>query len=79
MWGIHIERTAAKAVVANIRIYSLFKIEFLDFNMKFTLYNALINSIDFYTCSTAAYKEDRSLLSSERAPHKNNTVSVKQE
>jgi hypothetical protein len=54
-WRLHIERTAAKAVATYQNLLSIQKSEFLDFNMKFNLYNALINSIDFYACSEAAY------------------------
>jgi hypothetical protein len=49
---LHIELIAAKAFRTFIRIYSLFKSEWLSSNIKLTLHKALIRSVFTYACST---------------------------
>jgi hypothetical protein len=49
-WTLHMEMIEAKAFRTFIRIYSLFKIEHLSYNIKVTLIKALIMSVMTYAC-----------------------------
>jgi hypothetical protein len=49
-WKLHIEKILAKAFRTFIRLYSLFKSERINANIKLTLHKALIRSILTYAC-----------------------------
>jgi hypothetical protein len=49
-WSLHIEKIEAKAFRTFIRLYSLFKSERLNVNIKLTLHKALIRSVMTYAC-----------------------------
>jgi hypothetical protein len=49
-WRLHKEMTEAKAFRTFIRIYSVFKSERLNVNIKLTLHKALFISVMTYAC-----------------------------
>jgi hypothetical protein len=69
-WVLHIERTAAKALVMHIRTYSLVKSERVSISKKSVLYKDLIRSITVCACLTWDYAADAKLLKLQRLQHR---------
>jgi hypothetical protein len=55
-WRLHIRRIEAKAFRTFIRVYFLFKSEWLSANIKFTLHKALIRSKIVNICNSMAWQ-----------------------
>jgi hypothetical protein len=56
------EVIAAKAFISFIRVYSLFKSEWLSTNIKLTLHKALIRFIMTYACPVCEFALDNHLM-----------------
>jgi hypothetical protein len=69
-WRLHIEMIEAKAFRTFIRIYSLFKSERLNANIKFTLHKALIRSVMTYACLAWEFAAESHLLKLQRLKNK---------
>jgi hypothetical protein len=61
-WRLHTEGIEAKAFRTFIRLYSLFKSERLNANIKLTLLKALIRSVMTYACPAWEFAADSHLL-----------------
>jgi hypothetical protein len=61
-WRLHIEMIEAKAFRTFIRIYSLFKSEWLSANIKVTLHKALIRSVMTHACPAWEFAAESHLL-----------------
>jgi hypothetical protein len=64
------EKTEAKAFRTFIRLYSLFKCEWLIANIKLTLHKALIRSVMTYTCPAWEFAAETYLLKLQRLQNK---------
>jgi hypothetical protein len=69
-WSPHMEMIEAKAFRTFIRVYSLFKIERLSTNIKFTLHKALIKSVMTYVCPSWEFAADTHLIKLQRLQNK---------
>jgi hypothetical protein len=65
-WGLHIERTVAKALRTYIRTYPLLRSDCLSTNIKHTHYRVLIKSVMTYACPTWEYAADAYFLKLQR-------------
>jgi hypothetical protein len=65
-WRLHIERIEAKAFRTFIRLYSLFKSERLNANIKLTFLKALITSVISYVCPASELAAESRLLKLQR-------------
>jgi hypothetical protein len=65
-WRLHIEMIEAKAFRTFIRIYSLFKSERLNANIKLTLHKALIRSVMTYAYPAWEFETESHLLKLQR-------------
>jgi hypothetical protein len=69
-WRLHIEKIEAKAFRTFIPIYSLFKSERLNANIKLTLHKALIRSVMTYVCPTWEFAAECHLSKLQRLQNK---------
>jgi hypothetical protein len=60
-WRPHIKRTATKTLGTYIRIFYLYRFEYLSTNIKLTLYKALFKSIMVYASPAWEYAKDAHL------------------
>jgi hypothetical protein len=65
-WRLHVERIEAKAFRTFIRLYSLFKTERLNADIKLTLLKALITFIMTYACLASEFAAEFHLLKLQR-------------
>jgi hypothetical protein len=65
-WRLHIQMIEAKAFRTFIRIYSLFKSERLNVNIKLALHKALIRSLMTYACPAWEFAAECHLLKLQR-------------
>jgi hypothetical protein len=61
-WRLHIERIEPKAFRTFIRLYSLFRSERLNANLKLTILKALIRSVMTYPCPAWVFAAETHLL-----------------
>jgi hypothetical protein len=61
-WRLHLEMIEAKAFRTFIRVYSLFKSERLNANIKLILHKVLIRSVMTYACPAWEFAADTYLL-----------------
>jgi hypothetical protein len=69
-WRLHIQMIEAKAFRTFIRIYSLFKSERLNANIKLTLHEALTRSVMTYACPAWEFAAECHLLKLQRLQNK---------
>jgi hypothetical protein len=69
-WRLQTQMSEAKAFRTFIRIHSLFKIERLSANIKFTLHKALIGSVMTYACPAWEFTAEYRLLKLLRLQNK---------
>jgi hypothetical protein len=65
-WRLHIEKIEAKAFRTFIRLYSLFKSERLNANIKLTLHKALNRPLMTYACPAWEFPAENHLLKLQR-------------
>jgi hypothetical protein len=65
-WRLHVERIEAKAFRTFIRLYSLFKSQRLNANIKLTIMKALIRSVMTYACPAWEFAAESHLLKLQR-------------
>jgi hypothetical protein len=65
-WRLHVERIKAKAFRTFIRLYSLFKSERLNSNIKLTRLQALIRSVMTYACPSWEFTAETHLSQLQR-------------
>jgi hypothetical protein len=69
-WRLHVEMIKAKALRKFIRLYSLFKSERLDANIKLTLHKALIRCVMTYASPAWEFAADTHLIKLQRLQNK---------
>jgi hypothetical protein len=69
-WRLHIGKIEARAFKTFIRLYSIFKSERLNANIKLTLHKALIISVMTYTCPASEFAAETYLLKLQRLEKK---------
>jgi hypothetical protein len=69
-WKLHIEKIEAKALRTFIRLYSIFKSERINANIKLTLHKVLIRSVMTYACAAWEFEAKTYIMKSQRLQNK---------